>query len=46
MLTGGFSEVNRAQRIQSAQAEFRANFTEWPESELEAYISRHYPATG
>jgi [protein-PII] uridylyltransferase len=44
VLTGGFSEVNRAQRIQSAQAEFRANFNEWPEPELESYISRHYPA--
>jgi [protein-PII] uridylyltransferase len=44
VLTGGFSEVNRAQRIAVAQAEFRANFTEWPESELETYIARHYPA--
>ncbi|WP_295850502.1 [protein-PII] uridylyltransferase [Tardiphaga sp.] len=43
-LTGGFSEVNRAQRIAMAQAEFRAAFTEWPEAELNAYISRHYPA--
>ena len=31
VLTGGFSEVNRAQRIAVAQAEFRAAFTEWPE---------------
>ncbi|ABD85917.1 [protein-PII] uridylyltransferase [Rhodopseudomonas palustris] len=44
VLTGGFSEVNRAERIRAAQAEFRANFTEWPEAELNAYISRHYPA--
>jgi [protein-PII] uridylyltransferase len=44
VLTGGFSEVNRAQRIESAQREFRAAFTEWPETELTAYISRHYPA--
>ncbi len=44
VLTGGFSEVNRAQRIQGAQAEFRATFTEWPEHEVEAYIGRHYPA--
>ena len=44
VLTGGFSEVNRAQRIAVAQAEFRAAFTEWPEAELNAYISRHYPA--
>src|SRR6478752_6097301 len=44
VLTGGFSEVNRAQRIAVAQAEFRAAFTEWPEQELNAYIGRHYPA--
>ena len=44
VLTGGFSEVNRAQRIAVAQAEFRRAFTEWPESDLNAYISRHYPA--
>jgi [protein-PII] uridylyltransferase len=44
VLTGGFSEVNRAQRIASAQAEFRRAFTEWPEQDLNAYILRHYPA--
>ncbi|MDR3465053.1 MAG: [protein-PII] uridylyltransferase [Xanthobacteraceae bacterium] len=44
VLTGGFSEVNRAQRIAAAQAEFRASFTEWPEREVDAYIARHYPA--
>src|SRR6478735_3762955 len=44
VLTGGFSEVNRAQRIAAAQAEFRATFTEWPEAEVDAYIARHYPA--
>jgi [protein-PII] uridylyltransferase len=44
VLTGGFSEVNRAQRIARAQAEFRAAFTEWPEQELTTYLSRHYPA--
>src|SRR6201991_1450978 len=44
VLTGGFSEVNRAQRIAMAQSEFRAAFTEWPEQELNSYIARHYPA--
>src|SRR4051812_38284979 len=44
VLTGGFSEVNRAQRIAVAQSEFRAAFTEWPDQELNAYIARHYPA--
>ncbi|QDL99383.1 [protein-PII] uridylyltransferase [Rhodopseudomonas palustris] len=44
VLTGGFSEVNRAERIRAAQAEFRAAFTEWSEAELNAYVARHYPA--
>jgi [protein-PII] uridylyltransferase len=44
VLTGGFSEVNRARRGAAAQAEFRATFTEWPEAEVDAYIGRHYPA--
>ena len=44
VLTGGFSEVNRAQRLAAAQSEFRAAFSEWPEQELNAYVARHYPA--
>ncbi|MGJ5175338.1 [protein-PII] uridylyltransferase [Bradyrhizobium oligotrophicum] len=44
VLTGGFSEVNRAKRITAAQAEFRIAFTDWPEDELNTYIGRHYPA--
>ena len=44
VLTGGFSEVDRARRVEIAQAEFRAQLSDWPESELDAYIARHYPA--
>jgi [protein-PII] uridylyltransferase len=44
VLTGGFSEVNRARRVSAAQAEFRSAFTEWPETEVDAYMGRHYPA--
>ena len=44
VLTGGFSEVNRAQRVAMAQAEFRAELKDWPPERLEAYIARHYPA--
>jgi [protein-PII] uridylyltransferase len=44
VLTGGFSEVNRAQRVAHAQAEFRAELADWPAAELDAYIERHYPA--
>jgi [protein-PII] uridylyltransferase len=44
VLTGGFSEVNRAQRVAVAQAEFRASLADWPAEALDAYIARHYPA--
>jgi [protein-PII] uridylyltransferase len=44
VLTGGFSEVNRAERVAAAKAEFRAAITDWPVDALEAYIARHYPA--
>src|SRR6202166_2946017 len=44
VLTGGFSEVNRARRIAVAQAEFRAEIKDWPAEKLDAYIARHYPA--
>ncbi len=44
VLTGGFSEVNRAQRVTLAQSEFREAMTDWPPEELDAYIARHYPA--
>ncbi len=44
VLTGGFSEVNRAERVAAAKAEFRAALADWPPDEIEAYIARHYPA--
>jgi [protein-PII] uridylyltransferase len=43
-LTGGFSEVNRAQRVAMAQAELRAELKDWPADRVEAYVARHYPA--
>jgi [protein-PII] uridylyltransferase len=43
VLTGGFSEVNRAQRVAIAQAEFKAQLADWTASELDAYVARHYP---
>jgi [protein-PII] uridylyltransferase len=43
-LTGGFSEVDRAKRVAMAQAEFKAELTDWPAAELDAYVARHYPA--
>ena len=44
VLTGGFSEVDRAKRVAMAQAEFRAEMKDWTQEELDAYIARHYPA--
>src|SRR5512133_3142604 len=44
VLTGGFSEVNRAQRVAVAQAELRAELADWTAQEVDAYIALHYPA--
>jgi [protein-PII] uridylyltransferase len=44
VLTGGFSEVNRAQRVARAQVELKAELRDWPDAEVEAYLGRHYPA--
>jgi [protein-PII] uridylyltransferase len=44
VLTGGFSEVNRAQRVAIAQAELKAELADWPPDEVERYLGRHYPA--
>ena len=44
VLTGGFSEVNRAQRVAAAQAEFRAELKDWPQAAVQAYVDRLYPA--
>jgi len=43
-LTGGFSEVDRARRVAMAQDELKAELTDWPQEEIDAYIVRHYPA--
>ena len=44
VLTGGFSEVNRAQRVAMAQAELKAELKGWPAEQIDAYIARHYAA--
>jgi [protein-PII] uridylyltransferase len=44
VLTGGFSEVNRAQRVAVAQGEFREAIREWAPEYLEAYVGKLYPA--
>jgi [protein-PII] uridylyltransferase len=44
VLTGGFSELNRAQRVAMAQAELRDALEDWPPQAVDAYLARHYPA--
>jgi [protein-PII] uridylyltransferase len=44
VLTGGFSEVDRARRVAIAQAEFMEELKDWTPEELKAYAARHYPA--
>ena len=44
VLTGGFSEVNRAQRVAMAQAELRAELGDWTAVEIDSYLGLHYPA--
>jgi [protein-PII] uridylyltransferase len=44
VLTGGFSEVNRAQRVAAAQTEFKAQLQDWPAEKIDRYVARHYPA--
>ena len=44
VLTGGFSEVNRGQRVAMSQAELRAELKDWPTERIDAYFARHYPA--
>jgi [protein-PII] uridylyltransferase len=43
-LTGGFSEVDRARRVAMAQAEFKAELSDWPTEQVDRYIARLYPA--
>src|SRR5262249_56699826 len=44
VLTGGFSAVNRAQRVALAQPALRAELTDWPAAELDGDIALQYPA--
>jgi [protein-PII] uridylyltransferase len=44
VVTGGFSEINRAQRVAMAQKEFRDALKVWPPEQLDAYIAKLYPA--
>jgi len=43
-LTGGFSEVNRAQRVAIAQGELKHELKDWTPQEIDGYFAQHYPA--
>lgn len=42
LLTGGFSEVSRAQRVEEARDTLRAALADWPEAERARYVGLHY----
>jgi [protein-PII] uridylyltransferase len=44
VLTGGHSTVSRDHRIAEAKAELAAALSDWPKTEVDAYLDRHYSA--
>jgi [protein-PII] uridylyltransferase len=44
VVTGGFSEIDRERRVAMAKEEFRAEMKDWAAADIDAYMSRHYPA--
>jgi [protein-PII] uridylyltransferase len=44
VLAGGHSAINREQRVHAAQDELRRALPNWSDTELDAYVGRHYPA--
>jgi [protein-PII] uridylyltransferase len=44
VLAGGHSAADRGQRVLRAQEELRRGLPDWTAPEIEAYVSRHYPA--
>ncbi|MFC5384799.1 [protein-PII] uridylyltransferase [Aquamicrobium segne] len=42
LLTGGFSELPRSQRLQEAQENLLARLFDWPEAERLAYVNLHH----
>jgi len=44
VVTGGFSEIDRERRVAMAKDEFRAEMKDWTGADIDAYMSRHYPA--
>ncbi len=44
VLAGGHSSIDRAGRVAASQDELRRALPGWSDSEIDAYIARHYPA--
>jgi [protein-PII] uridylyltransferase len=42
LLSGGHSKVHQSDRVEDAKRELRIALATWPESDVEAYIERHY----
>ncbi|MFN8831915.1 MAG: [protein-PII] uridylyltransferase [Labrys sp. (in: a-proteobacteria)] len=43
LLAGGHSSIDRRAGVQRAQDELRLALTDWRTSEIDAYLTRHYP---
>jgi len=44
VLAGGHSAINREQRLRASQDELRRALPNWSDTELDAYVGRHYAA--
>ena len=44
LLTGGFSEASRKERVEMARERLCDNLSDWPDAERKAYCNLHYPA--
>jgi [protein-PII] uridylyltransferase len=44
VLSGGHSAIERGARVRRAQDRLAEQLSDWPESQVEAYLARHYPA--
>ena len=43
LVAGGHTQIPRSERIDQAQAALRGALSDWPASEVDGFIARHYP---
>ncbi|MEZ5842845.1 MAG: [protein-PII] uridylyltransferase [Hyphomicrobiaceae bacterium] len=43
LLTGGYTQATRTERLEEAKAALRQKLADWPSADVEAFIERHYP---